>query len=260
MAPSVSVITPSFGRPALLERQYAIVTAQSVQDFEWLILDDSPEPAKFFTQLSDPRVRYHHQAERQLVSAKRNWLCARAAAPVIAQFDDDDYYAPDYLATMLARLRQSGADITKLSGWFVWSAQLKRLGWWDTANTLGLHFTFGPEPVLHAVFNKTAPDNMRNNWLGYGFSYVFRKAMWEKTPFPAVEYASDYGFVAAGMAGGARFDHFADTTGLCLHVLRTDQHVAQLSAVSAAGFHAGKTVRAGGRAVTGGVRSGAQSA
>jgi hypothetical protein len=46
-----------------------------------------------------------------LVSAKRNWLCERASAPAIAQFDDDDYYAPHYLATMLARLGQSGAAV-----------------------------------------------------------------------------------------------------------------------------------------------------
>ena len=38
------------------------------------------------------------------VSAKRNWLCERASAPVIAQFDDDDYYAPNYLAVMLKPL------------------------------------------------------------------------------------------------------------------------------------------------------------
>jgi hypothetical protein len=27
--------------------------------------------------------------------------CERASAPVIAQFDDDDYYAPNYLYVML---------------------------------------------------------------------------------------------------------------------------------------------------------------
>ena len=78
--------------------------------------------------------------------------------------------------------RETGADITKLSAWFVYSAQLKRLGYWDTANTLGLHFTFGPEPVLNAFFNQTAPDNMKNNYAGYGFSYVFKKSMWETAP------------------------------------------------------------------------------
>jgi glycosyltransferase involved in cell wall biosynthesis len=223
MSPAVSIITPTFNRHALLQAQHVHLLAQSVQDFEWLILDDGPESSAYFAGLSDPRIRYHHLAGPKMkVSAKRNWLCERAAAPVIAQFDDDDYYAPDYLAVMLNRLGESGADITKLSAWFVYSAQLKRLGWWDTANTLGLHFTFGPEPVLNAFFNKEAPDTMKNNYAGYGFSYVFKKSMWETAPFPHVEYASDYGFVSAALGKGCRLDHFSDTQGLCLHILRTD--------------------------------------
>ena len=63
---------------------------------------------------------------------------------------------------------------------------------------------------------------MKNNWLGYGFSYVFRKSMWQAAPFPPVQYASDYGFIAAGLARGARVETFPDTDGLVLHVLRTD--------------------------------------
>ena len=223
MTPAVSIITPTFNRQALLQAQHVHLLAQSEQDFEWLILDDGPEPSAYFQGLSDPRIRYHHLAGTKMkVSAKRNWLCERSRAAVIAQFDDDDYYAPDYLAVMLKRLADSGADITKLSGWFVYSAQLRRLGWWDTANTLGLHFSFGPDPVLNAFFNQTAPENMKNNYAGYGFSYVFKKSMWEKAPFPHVEYASDYGFVAAALAKGCRLDHFADRDGLCLHILRKD--------------------------------------
>jgi glycosyltransferase involved in cell wall biosynthesis len=223
MTPAVSIITPTFNRHDLLKAQHVHLRAQSEQNFEWLILDDGPVPSAYFVQLSDSRIRYHHlPGPKMLVSAKRNWLCERAAAPVIAQFDDDDYYAPGYLAAMLARLAAGGADITKLSAWFVYSAQLKRLGYWDSASTLGLHFTFGPEPVLNAFFNQTPPDNMKNNYAGYGFSYVFKKTMWQTAPFPHVEYASDYGFVAAALAKGCRLDHFADTEGLCLHILRTD--------------------------------------
>lgn len=222
-APKLSIITPTYGRPALLRLQHAIVAAQTEQDYEWLILDDSTEPCTYFAGIGDPRIRYHHQPGPRLrVPAKRNWLCEQARAPIIVQFDDDDYYAPNYLTTMLARLDQGGADLVKLSAWFVWSAQLRRLGWWDTANTLGLHFTFGPTNRLEAFFNTAPPDNMKNNWLGYGFSYVFRKSLWAATPFPDMEYASDYGLVAAAIAKGARLDHFADTEGLCLHILRLD--------------------------------------
>ncbi|HWX89291.1 MAG TPA: glycosyltransferase family A protein [Rhizomicrobium sp.] len=222
-APAVSIITPTFNRHELLKAQHANVLAQSRQDFEWLILDDGLEPCPYFETVADSRIRYHHLAgPKMLVSAKRNWLCERAKAPVIAQFDDDDYYAPDYLAAMTARLAASGADITKLSAWFVYSAQLRRLGYWDTAHTLGLHFTFGPEPVLNAFFNQAAPENMKGNYAGYGFSYVFKKSMWETAPFPHVEYASDYGFVSAALAKGCRLDHFADQEGLALHILRRD--------------------------------------
>ena len=221
--PAVAIITPTFNRHALLRAQYDIVCAQSCQDFEWLILDDGPRPSTWFQQLSDPRIHYTYLNDTpMLVSAKRNWLCERATAPVIAQFDDDDYYAPGYLDTMLSRLVSSGADITKLSAWFVYSAQLGRLGYWNTLNSLGLHFTFGPDPVLNAFFNQTAPDNMKNNYVGYGFSYVFKKSMWATAPFPHVKYASDYGFVSAALSKGCRVHHFADTEGLCLHVLRKD--------------------------------------
>lgn len=223
MSPTVSIITPTYGRPDLLRAQIQFVCNQGEQDFEWLILDDSPEPCRYFSKISDVRIRYYHMVgQPMLVSAKRNWLCERATAPVIAQFDDDDYYAPKYLTTMLARLVQTGADITKLSAWYVYSAQLQRLGYWDTTNLLGLHFTFGPEPRLEAFFNQSAPDNMKNNYAGYGFSYVFRKAVWETAPFPHVKYASDYGFVSAALAKGFRLDHFADQEGLCLHILRRD--------------------------------------
>ena len=84
MAPAVSIITPTFNRHALLKAQAAIVAAQTVSDFEWLILDDGPEPCPWFATLSDPRIRYTHLGGApMLVSAKRNWLCERATAPVI---------------------------------------------------------------------------------------------------------------------------------------------------------------------------------
>ena len=222
MSPAVSIVTPTFNRHDLLQSQHKIVLAQTMQDFEWLILDDSPQPSSYFVALDDPRIRYAHSPARMIVAAKRNWLCERSRGPMIAQFDDDDYYAPHYLATMLARLEKNQADITKLSAWFVYSVQLKRLGYWDTANTLGLHFTFGPEKSLQGFVNAAPHENMKNNYLGYGFSYVFRKSAWDAASFPPVEYASDYAFVASAIAKGQRFDHFADTEGLCLHVLRTD--------------------------------------
>jgi glycosyltransferase involved in cell wall biosynthesis len=125
--PVVSITTPTFQRHKFLERQHRIVMAQSEQDFEWLILDDGPEPSDYFRKLNDPRIRYHHHAGgRMSIGAKRNWLADQAGAPVMAHFDDDDYYAPDYLKTMLEQLARRGADIAKFSAWHVYSLRARQ--------------------------------------------------------------------------------------------------------------------------------------
>jgi len=68
MTPAVSIITPTFNRQALLQAQHVHLLAQSEQDFEWLILDDGPEPSAYFQGLSDPRIRYHRNERRMGVA------------------------------------------------------------------------------------------------------------------------------------------------------------------------------------------------
>ena len=45
---SLSIMTPTGRREALLRMQHANVMRQTVQDIEWPILDDGPEPSAFF--------------------------------------------------------------------------------------------------------------------------------------------------------------------------------------------------------------------
>ena len=213
--PLISITTPTYQRETLLRTQHQAVLAQTLQDFEWLILDDSPKPSEYFMALDDPRIRYtHHAGPKLSIGAKPQ----AARSGIIAHFDDDDYYAPDYLATMLARL-QTGFDITKLSGWFVYSSPHDALGYWDTANTQGLHFLFDKEPVRPFMFGHEQAHAFRDVYAGYGFSYVYRKAVWEATPFPDIDFNEDGLFIQAARQRGFSFDHFADNKGICLHQL-----------------------------------------
>ena len=55
--PRVSIITPTMNRQELLPALWRCVCGQSpVQDFEWLVLDGSPQRASFFDPITDPRV------------------------------------------------------------------------------------------------------------------------------------------------------------------------------------------------------------
>jgi glycosyltransferase involved in cell wall biosynthesis len=223
--PAVSVITPTYRRDALLRLQYGLIARQTLADFEWLILDDSPQPSAYFLALDDPRVRYHHQGGQQMtIGVKRNWLAERAQAPVIAHFDDDDYYAPHYLETMLARLGNDDADLVKLTGWFLYTAVHGRFAYWDTVNTRGLHFRFAREGIAPAMFGEAEARTFAQNYLGYGYSLVYRKAVWQQIGFPEVEFNEDFGFAATAVARGAKLAHFSDSQGIAMQIMRRDAH------------------------------------
>jgi len=221
-SPAISIITPTYQRERLLQLQHRTVLRQTEQDFEWLILDDSPEPSTYFSQLNDARIRYTHYAGNRLtIGSKRNWLVERSQSAFIAHFDDDDFYANDYLSTMRARLVR-GADLSKLSAWFVYTTRARKLGYWDTRITRGLHFRFSDELIKPVLLTDTNAQSFDTHYAGYGFSYAYRRALWQKTPFPDQNFNEDWGMVSAALATGCKLDHFADTQGLCLHVLRQD--------------------------------------
>ena len=219
--PSLSIITPTGRRESLLRLQYANVLRQTVQDFEWLILDDGPEPSGFFSALDDPRIRYEHRTGGRLtIGAKRNLLVERAASDVIIQFDDDNFYAARYLETMAGRIA-AGADVSKLSGFYVYSVPSRALGYWDLApRQVGLHYRISPAGVTAVDFGAVEPEGLKD--VSFGFCFAFRKSVWDKAVFADCNHGEDGAFVAAAREAGFKLDMFADSGGLSLHILRLD--------------------------------------
>jgi len=219
-APKVSIITPTFNREQFLPLAHRCFRAQTYHDLEWLVLDDSPAPSAYLQAHGDPRVRYFHSAERLPIGRKRNRLIAEAAGDVIVQFDDDDYYSPGYVARMVARLNE-GFDLVKLSAWFLYSVPYRSLGYWDLTVKEGRHYRWSPQegPPQVIVVRPTSDPAVANNHLGFGFSYVFRRKVWEAIPFSDdADWNEDTPFaVAADRA--FRVLHFKDRRGLCLHIL-----------------------------------------
>ena len=64
-------------------------------------------------------MRYYHATSRLTVGAKRNWLAENASGQILAHFDDDDYYAPNYLTDMISLMGDS--DLVKLSSFYLFS-------------------------------------------------------------------------------------------------------------------------------------------
>jgi glycosyltransferase involved in cell wall biosynthesis len=96
--PLVSVIVPTYGRAELLDEAIASVVAQTVQDWECVVVDDAgPEPVSLAAPV-DPRVRIVRREQNGGPAAARNTGLREARGTFVAFLDDDDLYTADRLA------------------------------------------------------------------------------------------------------------------------------------------------------------------
>lgn len=219
----MSVICPTYNRPERHENLYNAFIHQTHPDKELLVIDDSPEESPFFSQLNDPRVIYRHLSTRSTIGHKRNLMADLANGEIIVHFDDDDYYAPTYLEKTLQLIQ--GADLVKLSKWLAWQEVGGRLWEWDTGY-IGdkLYNVSGTGESL--FFDDLSEENRRRLaqrldsmlW-GYGFSYVYRKTLWEEVPFEDRNYGEDYAFVSGAQNLCKRCIHTDQYFNLVLHTL-----------------------------------------
>jgi glycosyltransferase involved in cell wall biosynthesis len=216
--PAVSVITPTWNREALLPFAYRSFASQRAGALEWIVIDDSDTPSAFMMGLNDERVVYRHLPSRLSIGEKRNLAVELARSEVIAHFDDDEVYAPDYLATMLDYMRVCEAEFVKLGAFFLYSRTYGQFAYWDLMRKKGLHFCWSDRPMTMLNFPEENAA-FANNHLGYGFSYVYTKRLWAAQPFEHRSFNEDGQFVEAALARGARVALFFDDAGLCLHVL-----------------------------------------
>jgi glycosyltransferase involved in cell wall biosynthesis len=97
--PQVTIVTPYFDTGPVFHETAGCVLGQSLQAFEWLIVNDGSRDAEALAILNeyrdrDPRVRViDHETNRGL-SAARNTGFAAARTPYVFQLDSDDLIEP----------------------------------------------------------------------------------------------------------------------------------------------------------------------
>ncbi len=218
---NVTVAVVTRNREHFLPALYESYARQIYPDTELRILDDSDRPSPFFAALQDPRVHYRHLAERASIGAKRNLLVQQAQGEWIGHFDDDDYYAEPYIASMLAAA--DGVDFVKLAAWFSFSRLSRSLTWWDTRSPDALSYWQTGDGLQAAKAEHLDQSTLqRRSILGYGFSYFYRRNVGLAHPFPEVNFGEDYPMVEAFVRAGGLIRLKNDEQGLVLHQLHGD--------------------------------------
>lgn len=109
-APKVSVIVPTYNRPVRLEETIRSILAQSLQDFEIIVVNDNGVDVSNRVAGLDlkSRIVYHRHPSNRGLAAARNTGLRFARGKFIAFLDDDDIFLPGHLETLVNFLESSG--------------------------------------------------------------------------------------------------------------------------------------------------------
>lgn len=98
--PLFSIVLTTYNRPRLLKDALASLAAQTLQDFEVVLVNDHGEPVETLLQSWDFPITYVYLGRNRGLSAARNAGLRLARGRHIAYLDDDDIYLPEHLANL----------------------------------------------------------------------------------------------------------------------------------------------------------------
>ncbi|WVM89379.1 glycosyltransferase [Halopseudomonas pachastrellae] len=103
-----SIILTTYNRPAMLVDALRSVAAQTLRDFEVILVNDHGEPVEALLKEFDFPLTYLYQGRNQGLSAARNAGLALARGRYACYLDDDDFYAPQHLETLAGAFEKAG--------------------------------------------------------------------------------------------------------------------------------------------------------
>lgn len=119
--PKVSVLMPIYNTPLEhLKESIESILNQTFADFEFLIVNDSPENEaldEFVNGFDDERIRYFKNEKNQGIEFSTNFLIKQAQGKYLAIFDHDDISLPERLEKEVAFL-DANSDYGMVSGQF----------------------------------------------------------------------------------------------------------------------------------------------
>lgn len=133
----VRIFVPTYRRPRLLPRALASLQAQTVTDWICEVHNDDPadpEPGRLVAALGDPRVTVVNHARNLGGTATFNLFFRATAEPFYTMLEDDNWWEPVFLATMLAAAAQHPDAVVFWANQRLWEEQADG-GWRDTGRT-----------------------------------------------------------------------------------------------------------------------------
>jgi glycosyltransferase involved in cell wall biosynthesis len=166
--PLVSCIMPTANRHKFIPLTLQYFFAQDYPNKELIVIDDGSESvADLIPQ--HPQVHYYYTQPLGTIGVKRNFAINKALGEIIMHWDDDDYYASDWITRQINTINETGADLT------------------------GLNRVFFYSPAVNKTWMYEDIDDLRP-WI-CGATMSYKKTLWENHPFVDLQVGEDYDFV-----------------------------------------------------------------
>lgn len=211
----VSIVVPTMSsRRQYHEQVWACFEAQQWIDKELIIVESyENQPSDFFLRKaqSDSRLVYvcfqRPQNDDFSTGLKRNMTLHLASGEFIVNFDDDDFYAPNYVSRIVATMQKRSLTALTLSSWYNYHVP------WLGAPTC-VHYN-------PASMNELDKEELDDHLYGFGFSYAHKRQPALLFPYPDLYWAEDTPFLLKlrEMYGNHKVGLMDDVEGLCMHIV-----------------------------------------
>lgn len=166
--PLVSCLMPTYNRRAFLPHAIRYFLRQDYPHKELIILDDGPDSVADLIP-DHPAIRYSRLPKKITLGAKLNRACELAHGPVLALWDDDDWYAPRRLSYQVGTLQTQQTDVCGIS----------TLLYFDLVRQIAFRYVYPPDQPV---------------WIS---SLCFARTLWQRNPFSEVNVGMDGLFIWA---------------------------------------------------------------
>jgi glycosyltransferase involved in cell wall biosynthesis len=167
-SPLISCIMPTANRQKFVPLAINYFLQQDYPNSELVIVDDGLESVASLIP-DNSRIRYFYTEPLGTIGLKRNYACEKAKGEIIMHWDDDDWYANDWISRQESALSSSRADMTGLNRVIFYS----------------------PSTDQRWMYEDTEEDKP---WL-CGATMAYKKSSWIKHPFIDLQVGEDYDFV-----------------------------------------------------------------
>jgi len=167
--PLVSIVTPTFDRRLFIPQLLYMFDYQTYprNKMELIIADDGSEKIHDLIAQKE-NVKYYQSRERISLGKKRNFLNDQAKGDIIICWDDDDYYAPEYVETIVTKLWNSNcllAGKSRYLNYFVNSDSIYAIGPFGRYHTTNASLSYKREYVENHSYNDGSRSGEEQNFL-----------------------------------------------------------------------------------------------